>query len=136
MSNVKANGRIRTRELQKILDLQIWISTVFRVLRQFLTTTCDALRVSQARTFFYPRSRKHREFVIRLVFDLKYRHRINTKMAGASINFFWGRLLINEHWLSSGASGSFGMAGILHFGCEHCGYKGFAGLFWQLPWKT
>ena len=69
MLSVKANERIPLRDLQKILGLQIWISTVFRVLRQFLTSTCDALRVSQSGKFLYPR--KHKELVARMIFDLK-----------------------------------------------------------------
>ena len=69
MLSVKNNGRIPIRDLQKILGLQIWIRTVFRVLRQFLTSTCDALRVSQGGKFLYPR--KHKELVARMIFDLK-----------------------------------------------------------------
>ena len=54
-ATVRSKGRIPTKKLQKILGLQIWISTVFRVMRQFLTSTCDILRISRLNTYFYPR---------------------------------------------------------------------------------
>ena len=50
-------------------------------------------------------------------------------MPGASFEFVLGQLPTNEHWLSSDASGSFGMAGELHFGCEQYKHEAFAGLF-------
>ena len=69
------NGRLHTKEIQRMLGLQIWISTVFRVTRQFLTSTCDALKLLQSREFrhrkfFFPR--KNRALVRRLIFDLKF----------------------------------------------------------------
>ena len=69
------NGRLHLKEIQRMLGLQIWISTVFRVTRQFLTSTCDARRLFQSREFqhrrfFFPR--KNRALVRRLLFDLKF----------------------------------------------------------------
>jgi len=69
MACVRTKERIRTKKLQKILGLQIWISTVFRVMRQFLMTTCDILRISRTKRYFYPR--KHRNLMLRMIFDLK-----------------------------------------------------------------
>ena len=122
MTTVRSNGRIRIRELQKMLGLQIWISTVFRVLRQFLTSTCEVLRISKTRSFFYPR--KHQDLVRRLVFDLKWWRRILTEMPRASFAYVLGRLPMNVNWLSSDASGTFGMAGVLHFGRVPSQHKG------------
>ena len=42
--NANEGRRIRVRGIQKMLGLQIWISTVFRIARQFLTSLCDVLR--------------------------------------------------------------------------------------------
>ena len=134
MTAVRRNGRIRIRELQKILGLQIWVSTVFRVLRQFLTSTCEVLRITKTRSFFYPR--KHQDLVRRLVFDLKWWRRILTDMPRASFAYVLGRLPMNVNWLSSDASGTFGMAGVLHFGRVPKKHKGFAGLFWQIQWRS
>ena len=69
MACVRTKGRIPTKKLQKILGLQIWISTVFRVMRQFLTSTCDILRISRTKRYFYPR--KHQTLMLRMIFDLK-----------------------------------------------------------------
>ena len=52
---IRTKSRISVRELQRMLGLQIWISTIFRVARQFLTSICDILRTAGQRYFFYPR---------------------------------------------------------------------------------
>ena len=67
---VRKNGRIPIRDIQKLLGLQIWISTVFRVTRQFLTSICDILRIAGRQKFFYPRQK--RDLARRAVFDLKF----------------------------------------------------------------
>ena len=67
---VRGRGRIRVREVQRMLGLQIWISTVFTVARQFLTSICDLLRISINSHFFYPR--RHRSLSNRIIFDLKF----------------------------------------------------------------
>ena len=72
----RKGGRILVRDLQRMLGLQIWISTVFRVARQFLTSICDAIRGAlgdqpqRHKRYFYPR--KHRKLVERILFDLKF----------------------------------------------------------------
>ena len=47
--------RLSIRGIQKMLGLQIWISTIFRVARQFLTSICDILKIAVGHQFFYPR---------------------------------------------------------------------------------
>ena len=51
MVTTRKNGRIPILRIQKALGLQIWVSTVFRVARQFLTSTCDILRKCSQRKF-------------------------------------------------------------------------------------
>ena len=70
LMTVRNQGRLSIRHLQKMIGLQIWISTVFRVALQFLTSTCDLLRVAGSKPFVYPR--KHRTLCARVVFDLKF----------------------------------------------------------------
>ena len=67
---IRKSGRIVVKDLQKMLGLQIWISTVFRVARQFLTSICDLMRVVGDNTYFYPK--RHEKLVARVVFDLKF----------------------------------------------------------------
>ena len=62
--------RLSIRGIQKMLGLQIWISTIFRVARQFLTSICDILRVAGGQQFFYPR--KHQQLLARAVRDLAF----------------------------------------------------------------
>ena len=45
-----------------------------------------------------------------------------------------GRLPINDVILSSDASTTYGMAGVLIFGHENKDYPGLNGLFWQVSW--
>ena len=44
------------------------------------------------------------------------------------------RLPINDVILSSDASTTYGMAGVLKFGYENRDYPGLAGFFWQVSW--
>ena len=62
--------RIRVKKLQKMLGLMIWISTVFRVTRQFLTSICEILRLGGSRPYFRPNTNK--SLVARVLFDLKF----------------------------------------------------------------
>ena len=112
------NGRIPVKDIQRMLGLQIWICTVFRVTRQFLTSTCDVIRLSQPpklKKFFFPR--KHPALTARLVFDLKFWRRFVKGSPHLSFDFILGRLPRNECYLSSDASSLFGMAGVMVFGC-------------------
>ena len=43
---IRKSGRLLIRDLQRMLGLQIWISTVFKIARQFLTSICDLLRAA------------------------------------------------------------------------------------------
>ena len=70
LATMRRLGRLLVKDIQRMLGLQIWISTVFRVVRQFLTSTCDLLRLVGAQTYFYPR--KHTGLTSRIVFDLKF----------------------------------------------------------------
>ena len=67
---VRKQGGIPIRSIQKLLGLQIWISTVFRVARQFLTSTCDIIRVAKRSSRFYPR--KHKRLAKRAIFDISF----------------------------------------------------------------
>lgn len=67
---VREKGSLSIKAVQRMLGLQIWIGTVFRVARQFLTSICDLLRVAGTQVFFYPR--KHTALVSRVVADLQF----------------------------------------------------------------
>ena len=127
---VRCNSRILFKDMQKLLGLQIWISTIFRVARQFLTSICDVLRIAKGNRWFYPR--KHKALATRVVQDLKFWQRLVSEPAKAEFNYILDRLPENSGMLSSDASTSFGMAGELHFAQPHQEYLGFAGLFWQV----
>ena len=129
---VRTNGRIPVRELQRMLGLQIWVGSVFRVMRQFLTSTCDILRVTQHKSYFFPR--KHRELVTRILFDLKHWRRFMLKVPSAKFDYVLGRLPVNHSVLYSDASTSFGMAGVILFPHVDVHQSGHAGLFWQMCW--
>ena len=43
---IRKKGRLPIKNVQRMLGLQIWISTVFRIARQFLTSACELLRIS------------------------------------------------------------------------------------------
>ena len=124
--------RISVKSIQKMLGLQIWISTVFRVARQFLTSVCDILRVTSGCGYFYPR--KHKALVSRAVQDLTFWRRFVSGTAAASFDFLLARLPVNDNELTSDACTSFGMAGVLHFGQPNSKFPGCQGLFWQMAW--
>ena len=116
-----------------MLGLQIWISTVFRVARQFLTSTCVALgevnedhRVKRRR-YFYPR--KNRKLVGRILFDLKFWRRFVLSAQKTSFDFLLARLPRNDSRLYSDASSLFGMGGILIFGASDSRVYHVDGLF-------
>ena len=129
---IRNKGAITVRSVQKLLGVQIWISTVFRVSRQFLTSTCDVLRVSAGRSYFSTRT--NTDLVKRLIFDFKFWRRFILDIPKASFDFFLGLLPENNIMLSSDASTSWGMAGVMRFQKDDMRHKGFGGIFWQLSW--
>ena len=70
LAAARKRERLSIRGIQRMLGLQIWISVVFRVARQFLTSICDILKVSGTRQHFCPR--KHPQLVARAVQDLAF----------------------------------------------------------------
>ena len=70
LASARAKGRISVKRIQRMLGLQIWSSTVFRVARQFLTSVCDILKISARFSFFYPR--RHPALVARSIQDLGF----------------------------------------------------------------
>ena len=116
-----------------MLGLQIWISTVFRVARQFLTSTCDLLRLVGTKAYFYPR--KHAGLTSRIVFDLKFWRRFVSSEPEAKLQNVLGRLPENSAILASDASTSWGMAGTVIFSKRKAAFRGFEGLFWQIAWS-
>ena len=129
---IRYQGRIRVREVQKMLGLQIWISTVFTVARQFLTSACDLLRVTGDNRFFYPRLRK--QLVARIIFDWKFWRRFVASDPKQSFESILGQLPDNTHILACDACTSWGMAGVVSFGGNLQEYPGLDGLFWQMTW--
>ena len=113
LMSVRLRTRIRIRELQKMLGLQIWISTVFRVARQFLTSICDVIRISGSGLFFYPR--RHKALVSRMIFDLKFWRRFMSSKPKITFNALLCRLPRNINTLACDACTSWGMAGIIKF---------------------
>ena len=98
----RKRGGIPIRSIQKLLGLQIWISTVFRVARQFLTSTCDILRIAQNSSHFCPR--KHQELTKRAVFDISFWRRFVNSDPELSFTYFLSRLPVNNSVLSIDAS--------------------------------
>ena len=124
---------MRVRDLQKMLGLQIWISTVFALMRQFLTPTCDLLRVAQHSSCFFPR--RYKDLVARVVFDLTHWRRFILKAPASKFNYVLSRLPESHHLLSSDASSSYGMAGIIQLSPEAGQQTGYDGFFWQITWN-
>ena len=121
---VRKQGRIRVKEVQRMLGLQIWMSTVFTVARQFLTSTCDILRVTGDGRFFYPRM--HKPLVARIIFDLKFLLCFIAGNSRMSFEAILGLLPSNTDILACDACTSWGMAGLITFGG---GNPGLDGLF-------
>ena len=100
-----------------MLGLQIWMSTVFTVARQFLTSTCDILRVTGDGRFFYPRM--HKPLVARIIFDLKFLRRFIAGNSRMSFEAILGLLPSNTDILACDACTSWGMAGVITFGGDN-----------------
>ena len=124
---IRKRGRIRVKLVQRMLGLQIWIGTVFRLARQYLTSACDMLRITNERKYFY--TRKHKALTARFIYDLKFWRRFITSSPSASFDFILSSMPVNDCTLGSDASTSVGMAGVLMFGKENSVHQGFDGLF-------
>ena len=135
--SAKKGGRIRVRDMQKMLGLQIWISTAFRIARKFITSLCDTLRAVQKpgkaepEVWFYPRKRKG--LVSRVLFDLKFLRRFVLNRPVTSFYYLLGRLPRNDSRMYNDASSLHGMAGVLIFG--ESGRRVTEGIFWQMTWN-
>ena len=137
--SAKRGRRIRVRDMQRMLGLQIWISTAFRIARQFLTSLCNTLRAVQKpgstelEVWFYPR--KHKGLVRRVLFDLKFWWRFVLTRPVTSFDYLLGRLPRNDSRMYSDASSLHGMGGVLIFGeSGRRAYPRVEGVFWQLTW--
>ena len=129
---VRQDGRIKIKALQRMLGLQIWISTIFRIARQFLTSTCDVLRQShkgpgKQEKFFFPR--KNRHLSSRIIFDLKFWRRFVLSSPHSSFKSVLGLLPRNRDCLFSDASSKYGMAGVLLFDPHRVRSQKLKGLF-------
>ena len=133
LKTVRLKKRIRLRAIQKMLGLQIQIGTVFRVTRQFLTSTCDIIRATGNAEFFYPR--RFQLLTARAIIDLKFWRRFITSSPSAHFDYILNHLPYNVSSLSCDASTGFGMAGVLLFNKPNASFEGFHGLFWQSTWE-
>ena len=108
---------------------------MFRVARQFLSSTCDVIRFCNAMNwkFFFPR--KNRALAQRFLIDLQFWRRFVSNSPQSSFDFLLGRLPLNEDQLFSDASSSYGMAGVLMFAKFNKRKFKIDGLFWQLSWE-
>ena len=102
LATMRSQGRLPVKDLQRMLGLQIWISTVFRIARQFLTSTCDLLRVANTRAVIYPR--RHHSLIARVIFDLKFWRRFVLSRPKTSFDALLNRLPLNGNKLASDAS--------------------------------
>ena len=132
LASARAKGRISVKRIQRMLGLQIWICTVFRVARQFLTSVCDILKISVKFSFFY--TRRHPALVARAIQDLGFWRRFVCSSTEASFNYLLNRLPINDGYMSCDASTSWGMGGAFHFVTPSKDFPAFRGLFWQISW--
>ena len=136
--SARQGRRIRVRGMQRMLGLQIWISTIFRIARQFLTSLCDALRTvlhshnGKPREFFRPNS--HKRLVKRVLFDLKFWRRFVQKTPKISFDYLLDRLPRNDSTMYSDASSSHGMGGVLLFAQANRSLHRIEGIFWQMTW--
>ena len=129
---IRKKERLLVRALQKMLGLQIWISTVFKVARQFLSSICDLLRTAGSRPYIYPR--QHKALISRVIFDLKFWRRFVLCEPRAPFDALLGQLPVNANELSSDAATSWGMAGVLIFDDSSPHSDKIDGLFWQISW--
>ena len=130
----RKKGRLLVKTLQKIMGLQIWIGTIFRVARQFLTSTCDLLRA--AGTGRYIHTAQVQSLIPRVIFDLKFWRRFVMSEPCAPFTIILGQSPRNDRWVSCDAATSWGMAGVLRSrnrgsGPNSCETQG---LFWQVSW--
>ena len=88
MAAARGNGRIPVSRMQKNLGLQILVSTVFRVSRQFLTSTCDILRKLLPLQLKYFYSRKKPALLTRFIADLQFWRRFTVASPQCSFKFF------------------------------------------------
>ena len=134
LCTVRTGNRVSIKCLQRLLGLQIWVSTVFRVARQFLTSICDLLKATRHRhTYFYPR--RYPALIKRMVRDLQFWRRLVACSASMSFDYVLNRLPSNDCVLSSDASTSFGMAGVLQFHNPRVNWGNIGGIFWQISWE-
>ena len=129
---IRKKGRLFVKTLQGMLGLQIWISTVFRVARQFLTSLCELLRVVGTNKYIYPS--QHKTLISRIIIDLKFWRRFVKSNPSSPFNALLGRLPTNSYQLSSDAATSWGMAGVLLFPPDHGHFHSNKGLFQQISW--
>ena len=99
---IRGKGGLPVKAVQRMLGLQIWIGTVFRVARQFLTSICDLLRTAGTRRYLYPR--KLSPLVARVVDDLTFWRRFVNPSLSVSFDFVLNRLPMNEDRLACDAS--------------------------------
>ena len=130
----RKKGRLLVKTLQKIMGLQIWISTIFRIARQFLTSTCDLLRAAGTGRYIY--TAQVQSLIPRVIFDLKFWRRFVMSEPSAPFTIILGQSPRNDHWVSCDAATSWGMAGVFWFpnrgSCPNtCKTQG---LFWQVSW--
>ena len=129
MAATRGNGRIPVSRKQRNLGLQIWVSTVFQVSRQFLTSTCDILRklLPLQLKYFYPR--KEPALLTWFIADLQFWRRFTVASPQCSFKFLLGLMPFNPNELFSDACTSYGMAGVLRFGPTRRREQGIDGLF-------
>ena len=133
LCTVRTGSRFPIKDLQKLLGLQIWVSTVFRVARNFLTSICDLLKATRGRhTYFYPK--KYPALIKRMVRDLQFWRRLVACSASMSFGYLLNSLPPNDCVLSSDACTSFGIAGVLQFHNPRENWGNIGGLFWQISW--
>ena len=130
----RKKGRLLVKTLQKIMGLQIWIGTIFRIARQFLTSTCDLLRA--AGTGRYIHTARVQPLIPRVIFDLKFWRRFVMSEPSAPFTIILGQSPRNDCWISCDAATSWGMAGVLRFRNRGSGPNTgeTQGLFWQVSW--
>ena len=125
----RSRGRVSLKLIQRILGLQIWIGTVFRVSRQFLTSTCDVIRkcLGSRSKYFYPH--RSRDLASRLRLDMMFWRRFVLQSPQISFDYILGRLPANKNQMFSDASTSVGMGGVLLFHEGPQREKGVDGIF-------
>ena len=106
-------GRLLVKDIKRMLLLQIWISIVFRVVRQFLTSNCDLLFLVGTKAYLYPR--KYAGLMSSIVIDLKYWRPFVSCEPKLTLQNVLGCLPESSALLASDASSSGGMTGTILF---------------------